>query len=124
MAGVPLPPPFAARHALSFRLTSAVTELDACNRCSDFGGLRPVKIWLHEMFDHTLLVAADDPGLADFRRVAGLGFAEPRVPSAVGCEAVARHVFEHASLFADEEMGGRVWLEEVEMREHAGDSAA
>lgn len=111
-------------YALSFRLTFASAELDACNWCFDFGGLKPVKTWLHEMFDHTLLAAADDPGLAELRRIAGLGFAELRVLPAVGCEAVARHVFEHVSRFVDGETGGRVWLEEAEVREHAGNSAA
>lgn len=111
-------------YALSFRLMFASTELDERNWCFDFGGLRPVKTWLHEMFDHTLLVASDDPALAEFRRVAGLGLADLRVLPAVGCEAVARHVFEYVSRFVDEEAGGRVWLEEVEVREHAGNSAA
>lgn len=111
-------------YALSFRLVFASTELDERNWCFDFGGLKPIKIWLHEMFDHTLLVAADDPGLAEFRRMAELGFAELRVLPAVGCEAVACHVFEYVSRFVDEETSGRAWLEEVEVREHTGNSAA
>ena len=111
-------------YALSFCLTFASTELDDRNWCFDFGGLKPVKVWLHQMFDHTLLVAADDPGLAEFRRMEELGIAELRVLPAVGCEAVARYAFEYISPFVDEQTDGRVWLEEVEVREHTGNSAA
>ena len=111
-------------YALSFRLTFASAELDERNWCFDFGGLKPIKAWLHEMFDHTLLVAADDPELPAFRRLAEHGLAALRVLPAVGCEATARHAFEYIARFVDEETDGRVWLDEVEVREHNGNSAS
>jgi 6-pyruvoyltetrahydropterin/6-carboxytetrahydropterin synthase len=41
----------------------------------------------------------------------------------VGCEATARHVFEHARPFVQEQTDGRVWVESVEVHEHSGNSA-
>lgn len=110
-------------YALAFRLTFASEALDERNWCFDFGGLKPIKTWLHGMFDHTMLVAADDPELPEFERLAERGLVDLRVLPAVGCEATARHVFEHVSLFVEEATSGRVWLEEVEVREHSGNSA-
>lgn len=110
-------------YALAFRLTFATYTLDACNWCFDFGGLKPVKAWLHTMFDHTLLAAHDDPELPAFRCLAERGLVDLRVLPAVGCEATARHVFDHVAEFVTGETDGRVWLEEVEVREHHGNSA-
>ena len=98
-------------------------ELDQRNWCFDFGGLKPVKAWLHEMFDHTLLVAADDPERAEFERLAERGLVALRVLPAVGCEAVARLVFDHVARFVADTAGPRVRLEQVEVSEHSGNSA-
>ncbi len=110
-------------YALSFRFTFASSVLDERNWCYDFGGLKPIKAWLHKMFDHTTLVAADDPELGTFQNLAARGLAELRVFQAVGCEAIARYTFDHVSGFVAENAGERVWLEEVEVREHSGNSA-
>ncbi len=110
-------------YALSFRLTFASATLDERNWCYDFGGLKPVKAWLHEMFDHTTLVAADDPELVTFQLLAERGLADLRVLDAVGCEAIARSTFEHVSHYVGEATEDRVQLEEVEVREHSGNSA-
>lgn len=110
-------------YALSFRFTFVSSALDERNWCFDFGGLKPIRTWLHEMFDHTTLVAADDPELATFQHLAARGLANIRIFPAVGCEAIARHAFEHVSCFVGEASGNRVRLEEVEVREHSGNSA-
>jgi 6-pyruvoyltetrahydropterin/6-carboxytetrahydropterin synthase len=110
-------------YALAFKFVFATHELDERNWCFDFGGLKAVRAWLHEMFDHTMLVAADDPQLALFCRLDELGLAAIRVLPAVGCEAVAKHVFDHVCAYVRRESGGRVWLESVEVREHGGNSA-
>lgn len=110
-------------YALAFRFVFAARELDACGWCFDFGGLKPVRAWLHEMFDHTMLVAEDDPELPDFRRLAEKGLVALRVLPRVGCEATAEHVFGHVARFVAERTAGRVWLETVEVSEHGGNSA-
>ncbi len=110
-------------YALAFRFVFATHTLDQRNWCLDFGGLKAVRAWLHDMFDHTLLVAADDPHLAEFERLGVLGLADVRVLPAVGCEAVARHVHQHVGRMIASETGGRVWIESAEVREHSGNSA-
>jgi 6-pyruvoyltetrahydropterin/6-carboxytetrahydropterin synthase len=110
-------------YALAFKFVFATFELDERNWCFDFGGLKPVRAWLHEMFDHTTLVAEDDPHLPAFRDLAEKGLVDLRVLPNVGCEAVAEQVFDHVARFVRQETGGRVWLESVEVREHGGNSA-
>ncbi len=110
-------------YALSVRLVFAAHDLDYRNWCVDFGGLKPVRAWLHSMFDHTLLVAEDDPALDAFRHLADAGLADLRIVPAVGCEATARAIFAHVAGFIAAETVGRVWLDEVEVAEHSGNSA-
>lgn len=110
-------------YALAFSFVFAADRLDERNWCFDFGGLKPIRAWLHQMFDHTLLVAEDDPALARFKALAEEGLADIRILPAVGCEATARLAFEHVAAFVNAETEGRVWLESVEVREHGGNSA-
>jgi 6-pyruvoyltetrahydropterin/6-carboxytetrahydropterin synthase len=110
-------------YALAFRFVFATHRLDQNNWCFDFGGLKPIRAWLHETFDHTMLVAEDDPHLPDFRDLAQKGLVDLRVLPNVGCEATAEYVFDHVSRFITEQTGGRVWLEVVEVKEHGGNSA-
>jgi 6-pyruvoyltetrahydropterin/6-carboxytetrahydropterin synthase len=110
-------------YALAFRFVFATDRLDQNNWCMDFGGLKAVRGWLHDFFDHTLLVAADDPHLAEFERLAGLGLVDLRVLPAVGCESIAQFVFQHVGEMVNAGTDGRVWVESVEVREHSGNSA-
>jgi len=110
-------------YALAFKFVFATHRLDERNWCFDFGGLKVVRAWLHEMFDHTLIVAADDPHLALFQRLDQERLGAIRVLPAVGCEAIAEHVFDHVSRYICQESCDRVWLESVEVREHGGNSA-
>jgi 6-pyruvoyltetrahydropterin/6-carboxytetrahydropterin synthase len=110
-------------YALAFRFVFATRTLDERNWCMDFGGLKTLRAWLHETFDHTVLVAADDPHLQEFERLAELELIALRILPAVGCEAVARHVFEHVGKIVSADTEGRVWVESVEVREHSGNSA-
>jgi len=111
-------------YALAFKFVFATRHLDDRNWCFDFGGLKAVRAWLHEMFDHTMIVAADDPHLDQLRQLDRSGLAKVRVLPAVGCEAVAKQVFDHIAGYVRQETAGRVWLESVEVREHAGNSAS
>ena len=111
-------------YALAFSFVFVAEELDERNWCFDFGGLKPVRAWLHEMFDHTLVVAADDPELGEFERLAERGLVALRVLPAVGCEAIARIAFGHVAQFVAEATGRRVRLERVEVSEHSGNCAS
>ena len=111
-------------YALAFRFTFACSTLDDRSWCIDFGGLKTLRAWLHEMFDHTLLAAADDPDLAILRSLEVSGLARLHVLDAVGCEAFAAFAFGHARDLIQRETGGRVWPVQVDVSEHAGNTAS
>lgn len=110
-------------YALGFRFVFATDRLDKNNWCMDFGALKEVRAWLHEMFDHTVLVAADDPMIGEFERMAEMGLMNLRILPAVGCEEVARYVHSQVGKMVKADTGGRVWVESVEVREHSGNAA-
>lgn len=110
-------------YALAFKFVFAAHVLDVRHWCLDFGGLKPVRQWLHEMFDHTLVVAADDPELARLEELGRAGLADIRVMPAVGCEATARFVYLRVNEMVQRETESRVWVDSVEVREHGGNSA-
>ena len=110
-------------YALAFKFVFATRELDERNWCFDFGGLKPVRAWLHENFDHTLIVAEDDPELDVFRGLHRSQLVSLRILPAVGCEAVAKYTFDYVSSYVTDQTSDRVWLESVEVSEHGGNSA-
>lgn len=125
-------------YPLAFTLTFGADELDERNWVIDFGGLKDVKAFLVETFDHKLVVAADDPQLERLRDLGGSapvtrntsldGFhpslADVMVIPNVGCEAFAAYVFDHVDAWLiDAGHSPRVHLISVECREHGGNSA-
>lgn len=110
-------------YALAFRFVFASFELDERNWCFDFGGLKFLKEWLHKNFDHILLVANDDPSLPHLLSLADNQLAQVRIMPAVGCEAIAQFVFDEIAPTIKDLTIGRVWLESVQVSEHAGNSA-
>ncbi len=48
-------------YAIGVEITWGATELDARNWVVDFGGMKELEKWLKDTFDHTMLVARDDP---------------------------------------------------------------
>lgn len=111
-------------YALEFVATFEATELDMRNWVVDFGSLKSFKGWLEETFDHTLVVAQDDPALPVLQQADMAGLCSLRVVEATGCEAFARLAFEYMELWL---MGNgyspRVTLVKMEVREHTGNSA-
>lgn len=75
------------------------------------------------MFDHTMLVASDDPHRQKFEALARDGLVDLRLLPAVGCEATAKITFYYVANYISTMTYGRVWLESVEVREHSGNSA-
>ncbi len=111
-------------YALAFRFTFAARTLDDRGWCIDFGGLKPLRTWLAGMFDHTLLVASDDPDLATLAALQTAGLAQLRVVEAVGCEAFAALAHQWAAAYLASETQGRVVVEQVEVSEHPGNAAS
>lgn len=57
-------------YSLGFKFIFESETLDEKNWCFDFGGMKPIKQYLDYMFDHTVLVAEDDPALPMFQTLA------------------------------------------------------
>ena len=110
-------------YALSFSITFGAKQLDERNWVIDFGGLKPVKEWLEKMFDHTTLVAEDDPQLDLFATLHREGLIQMVKVPHTGCEAVAQIVYEHVQQWLDDTADGRVWVQKVSCREHDANTA-
>lgn len=112
-------------YSLGFRFTFAAEQLDARGWVVDFGagGFGQIRQWLHATFDHTLLVAEDDPFRRDLMRLAELGLANVKVVPGASCERLAQFVFESTQPIVDAATKGRCWIAEVECAEHGANSA-
>jgi len=109
-------------YALSFHFEFECDTLDARNWCMDFGGLRPLKDKLEEWFDHTLLVAEDDPEREALLNLGKLGIAKITEVEKTGCEGIADFLYIYInSMFLPDLYGKgeaeRVWCSKVEVRE-------
>lgn len=108
-------------YALSFHFEFECDDLDARNWCMDFGGLRPLKEKLEEWFDHTLLVAEDDPHFKQLMNLQDLGIAKCTVVEKTGCEGLANFLYEYVNTILLPQYGveeaKRVWCCKVEVRE-------
>ncbi len=88
----------------------------------DFGGLKELKNWLSLMFDHTFLVAQDDPHLEEFRKLDKEGVIQLREMPNPGMEGTALYVYEEASKILKKLYGDRAWVSFVEVRENENNS--
>jgi 6-pyruvoyltetrahydropterin/6-carboxytetrahydropterin synthase len=79
-------------YSIGIKLIFESETLDDRNWVMDFGGLKAFKEWSEYMFDHTLVIAEDDPHRAMFEKMAELGLqnqggvCDIRIVEAVGCE--------------------------------------
>ena len=110
-------------YALQFELTFGSESLDERNWVVDFGGLKPLKHWLEENFDHTLAVDVKDPELLNLTELGDKGLAKVVEMNGVGCEKFAEHVYNFVAPQVKEQTGGRVKLKSVEVFEHGANSA-
>ena len=110
-------------YALQFEFLFGGEELDERNWIVDFGGLKPLKEWLKFMFDHTYLLASDDPEFETFQMLADKGLIDLRVVGGVGCERFAEQAFDEADRIVKELTNGRCWVQKCTVREHEANSA-
>jgi 6-pyruvoyltetrahydropterin/6-carboxytetrahydropterin synthase len=101
----------------------------------DFGGLKPVKKFLEDTFDHKTIVAVDDPELGALQALECMSLT---VLPRVGCEAFAEHI----GLWVQDWLTHQLWnynvrrtpggqeyrvnrvnLHHCEVREHGANSA-
>lgn len=109
-------------YALSFHFEFEADTLDARNWVVDFGSLKPLKALLEDWFDHTLLVAVDDPQFDELMRLGDLKLAKPVEVEKTGCEGIADFLYEYINtIFIPSFIGSgeaeRVWCSKVEVRE-------
>ena len=107
-------------------------DLDERNWVWDFGGMKRAKgtidgknpkEWMDYMFDHTTIVATDDPGIGGFRTMNELGIIQLRELEAVGAEQFAKYIYEKLNKFVQEETNSRVSVVRVEFMEHNKNTA-
>ena len=107
-------------------------DLDERNWVWDFGGMKRAKTqidgkspkeWMDYMFDHTLVVAEDDPFIKAFQQMDDAGVAQVRVIPATGAEKFAEYIYNKLNKFVDTETEGRVRVTKVKFMEHGKNAA-
>jgi 6-pyruvoyltetrahydropterin/6-carboxytetrahydropterin synthase len=132
-------------YSIGIRLVFESDTLDEKNWCMDFGGLSEFKAWADYMFDHTLVVAADDPMLPFFKEMAAQvnttsedpasdvpykrgAICDLRIVEGVGCELFAKMCYDKMTQLLESghhryPLNPGVRVRSVEVFEHTGNSA-
>ena len=110
-------------YSLAFKFTFGCKGLDNKNWAVDFGGLKPLKKWLEDSFDHKLVLDENDPHLDQFQQLEDMDLAEIRIFNGVGAEMFAKHAFEFADKLIREKTNSRCFVDSVECMEHGANSA-
>ena len=107
-------------------------ELDDRNWVWDFGGMKRAKTlidgkqpkaWMDYMFDHTMIIAEDDPEVEAFKQMDKAGVAQVRVIPATGAEKFAEYIYTKLNDFVKTETDGRVRVIKVKFAEHGKNAA-
>ena len=118
-------------YGISFKVTFE-GDLDERNWVWDFGGMKRArtqidgmspKVWMDYMFDHTVIVAEDDPGMGGWETMNKLGVIQLRVIEATGAEKFAEYIYNKLNNFVHEETEGRVRVTKVKFMEHGKNAA-
>jgi len=115
-------------YSIGIKLIFESDTLDDRNWVMDFGGLKAFKDWSEWQFDHTLIVAQDDPHLDFFRKMSwistiysGVGtqpdlkphergaLCDLRIVEAVGCEKFAELAYRIMNEILEAYKEGRSW---------------
>lgn len=110
-------------YSLAFTFTFACKELDNKNWVVDFGGLKQLKAWLEDSFDHKVVVDKNDPALGTMISLESKGLAEIRVFDGVGAEKFAEHAWAFADQLVRKMTDDRCWCVKAEVAEHGANSA-
>lgn len=113
-------------YALAFTFEFCARELDHNGWVIDFGGLKPLKQFLVDMFDHkTLIAQTDNEAFTLVMSPEGKALCDYTILPRVGMEAFARFAHDHANaVLADMGVRPRVRLTKVTVAEHEGNSAS
>lgn len=118
-------------YGISFKIVFE-GDLDERNWVWDFGGMKRAKNtidgmnpkqWMDNMFDHTTIIAEDDPYLENFKEMWKDGIIQLRIIPATGAEQFAKFIYDKVSEFIKIETNNRVRVVSVEFKEHNKNSA-
>lgn len=119
-------------YALSF-LIEFEGELDDRNWVWDFGGMKRAKgtidgkspkEWFDYMFDHTMIVANDDPKMYMYNILEESKIIQLRKIDDVGAEKFAEFIYNKVNEFVCKETSNRVRVSKVTVRENNKNSAS
>ena len=96
-------------YSIGIKLIFESDTLDDRNWVMDFGGLKAFKEWSEYMFDHTLVIAQDDPEFQTIMLLDGKT-ADVRVVEAVGCEKFAEVAFKTMQNILETFQKGDTWV--------------
>ena len=114
---------FVHGYSREFIFHFASNELDKHGWVVDFGGLKELKVFLEHWFDHTLLLAEDDPLLEEFKDLESKGACDLRILKSASIEFSAKFVHEFANELIRKNTNQRAWCYRVEVRENDKNSA-
>jgi 6-pyruvoyltetrahydropterin/6-carboxytetrahydropterin synthase len=118
-------------YGISFKIVFE-GDLDERNWVWDFGGMKRAKgtidgmspkEWMDFMFDHTYIIALDDPFMYKALEMHNEGIVQLRTVPATGAEQFAKFIYDKVSEFIQIETEGRVRVVSVEFKEHTKNSA-
>jgi len=128
-------------YSIGVKVIFECETLDERNWVMDFGGLKQFKNWLEHMFDHTTLIAGDDPYLEMFQKMGDIGkpregtnyvnskIIDLRIVPGVGCERFAELAYNKLSellkisVDSGTALNPTVRVKSVEVFEHDANSA-
>ena len=110
-------------YSLQFKFTFGCDKLDNKNWAVDFGGLKPLKKWLEDHFDHKTALDINDPHLEKFKELEKLDLMSIVLFDGVGAEKFAEHAFNFADKLIREATDNRCYVVKVECAEHGANSA-
>ena len=106
--------------------------LDERNWVWDFGGMKRAKTlidgkqpkaWMDYMFDHTMIIAEDDPWVEAFRQMDEAEVAQVRIIPATGAEKFSEYIYNKLNEFVKTETDNRVRVTKVKFMEHGKNAA-
>ena len=111
-------------YALGFHFEFESETVDIRNWVVDFGSLRTLKDKLDEWFDHTLLVAQDDPEFDTFKMLHDKKLCKMVVVERTGCEGLAEFLWTYINdVWIIDNGYTEVKIKRVEVRETPSNSA-
>ena len=109
-------------YAFTMKFYFGTNDLDVRNWAADYGGLRDLKGVLEDQFDHTLLVAEDDPNMDWYEEAQKRGMVKLTVLPKLGCEGLSDQLYKFVNGVYIPDLWGkgeaeRLWCFRVEVRE-------